>query len=133
VHEAAHTSGYTWVTSVLGGNAKSEAAGMIRIAGSARGTSAHFTHDTLLLSEEARGKTSPALEIETNEVKASHSATVSHLDDNILLYLKSRGIGERDAERLVITSFAHRHMKEVPEGVVREECARLIEEKVAKF
>lgn len=55
-----------------------------------------------LLSRSARSVMVPSLKIEANDVKAGHGATVSHVDDDTLFYLRSRGITEQQARKLFI-------------------------------
>lgn len=63
------------------------------------------TQNFMLLDESAEAEAIPSLEIEADEVKASHSATVAPLDENKIFYLKSRGIPESEARKLIIESF----------------------------
>jgi len=63
------------------------------------------TQNFMLLDENAEAEAIPSLEIEADEVKASHSATVAPLDENKIFYLKSRGIPESEARKLIIESF----------------------------
>ncbi len=63
--------------------------------------SQHF----LLLDESAEAEAIPSLEIEADEVKASHSATVSPLDAEKIFYLTSRGVPESEAKKLIIEGF----------------------------
>lgn len=130
IYEGKETAGHLWVKSVLGGDARSSVEGMIRIEKKARGADGYFTHNTLLLSPEAEAKTSPSLEIEANEVKASHSATVGHFDSETLFYLMCRGIKAEAAKKLVLTSFVSEYFSEIPEGKERAECERLLQEKI---
>jgi Fe-S cluster assembly protein SufD len=69
--------------------------------------SQHF----MLLDDSSQAEAVPSLEIEADEVKASHAATISPIDENKIFYLKSRGIPEADARKLVIDSFL-----KIPEG-----------------
>lgn len=69
------------------------------------------TQNFMLLDENAEAEAIPSLEIEADEVKASHSATIAPLDENKIFYLKSRGIPEEEARKLIIESFL-----KIPEG-----------------
>lgn len=59
----------------------------------------------ILLSDEARVHSKPELEINTDEVVAAHGSTIGELDDTALNYLRSRGIGKKQAKRMLIDSF----------------------------
>jgi Fe-S cluster assembly protein SufD len=69
--------------------------------------SQHF----MLHDDSSQAEAVPSLEIEADEVKASHAATISPIDENKIFYLKSRGIPEADARKLIIDSFL-----KIPEG-----------------
>src|SRR5690606_8941934 len=66
---------------------------------------AYQTNRNLLLSSDARADSLPNLEIAANDVRCSHAATVGQLDQEELFYLRSRGIPEKEAIRLVILGF----------------------------
>lgn len=59
----------------------------------------------LLLDESAKADAKPCLEIEADEVKAAHAATVSPIDENMLFYLTSRGLPRDAAKALIIDGF----------------------------
>jgi len=63
------------------------------------------TQNFLLLDESAEAEAIPSLEIEADEVKASHAATVSPINPDKIFYLKSRGIPESEARKLIIQGF----------------------------
>jgi len=69
-------------------------------------TDAGQLNRNLLLSPKARVDTKPQLEIIADNVKCSHGATVSQLDDEEVFYLRSRGLDETDARNLLINAFA---------------------------
>jgi Fe-S cluster assembly scaffold protein SufB len=59
----------------------------------------------ILLDRGAKSDAIPGLEIETNEVKATHSASVAQLDENQIFYLMSRGLSRESAEREIVNGF----------------------------
>lgn len=79
--------------------------GIIKVHKGAQRTDAYQTNRNLLLSEEARADSLPNLEIEADDVRCSHAATVGQLDDEDLFYLMTRGLPRPVAERLVIFGF----------------------------
>jgi Fe-S cluster assembly protein SufD len=79
--------------------------GRIVIREGAQKTSASQTNKNLLLSAAARVETRPQLEIRANDVRCSHGATVGQLDRDALFYLRSRGLPERAARRLMTEAF----------------------------
>ena len=80
--------------------------GRISVRPGADKTDAHQLNRNLLLSPRAAVDTKPELEIFADDVKCSHGATVGDLDEAALFYLRSRGIDEAAARRLLIEAFA---------------------------
>lgn len=82
-------------------------------------TDTYLSHDTLLLSDFARAHTVPALEIEANDVKAGHAATIGKVDDELMFYLLSRGIERKEAEQMLITGFFESQLALIPDEEIR--------------
>jgi len=80
--------------------------GQVLVREDAQLINAYQTNRSILLSDTARMFSKPALEIYADDVKCSHGATTGQLDKEGLFYLRSRGIPEKDARRLMLTSFA---------------------------
>lgn len=80
--------------------------GRIGVRPGADKTDAHQLNRNLLLSPRAAVDTKPELEILADDVKCSHGATVGDLDEASLFYLRSRGIDEAAARRMLIEAFA---------------------------
>ena len=79
--------------------------GGITIRAGADGSEAALANKNLLMSDNAEIDTQPVLEIHADEVKAAHGATVGQLDPTALFYLRSRGLPEPDARRLLTAAF----------------------------
>jgi Fe-S cluster assembly protein SufD len=79
--------------------------GGILIREGADGSDASLSNKNLLLSDNAEIDTQPVLEIHADEVKAAHGATVGQLEPNALFYLRSRGLPQADAQRLLTAAF----------------------------
>ncbi len=104
--------------------------GIIRVHPKAQQTDAYQTNRNLLLSETAKADSLPNLEIEADDVKCSHGATVGQLDDESLFYLMSRGIPRERAERLVVLGFLGEVLSRLQFGGVVEKVTREIERKL---
>lgn len=115
IHEAANTTGSTLVKAVLKDAANFEFFGMIKILKAAQGSNDFLQQDSLLLSDEASANAVPGLEIEANEVRASHAATAAPVNQEQLFYLRSRGIPETIATQLVAEAFLAPAMKGIEE------------------
>src|SRR5260370_13579357 len=85
----------------------------------------------MILSKKARADAIPGLEIFTNEVKATHSGSVSQVDEEQIFYLMSRGLTHSEAQRMVILGFLHPAVKRIPLRSVRAVLQFLIDEKGA--
>jgi Fe-S cluster assembly protein SufD len=91
--------------------------GLIRVHPGAQKTDAFQTNRNIVLSDAAKADSIPNLEIEANDVRCSHAASVGPVDEDVLFYLQSRGIPRNEAERLVVTGF----FQEVLDRVTLEE------------
>src|SRR3546814_8596621 len=79
--------------------------GGITIRPGADGSDANLSNKNLLLSDQAEVDSQPVLEIHADEVKAAHGATVGQLDQTAMFYLRSRGLPQADAQRLLTVAF----------------------------
>ena len=104
--------------------------GIIRVHPDAQRTDAYQTNRNLLLSDEARADSLPNLEIEADDVKCSHGASVGQLDSEALFYLLSRGLSQQQAERLVVLGFLGDVMTRLPLRGVVTKVTRAIERKL---
>lgn len=103
--------------------------GIWKIAKNAHGAATYFSHHTLLLSQGATAKSSPFLEINTDDVKAGHAASVGKIDEDALFYLLSRGISEQDARALLVQGFFETELT----AIIDEKVKSKIREAVMKF
>lgn len=91
---------------VLDGAARAVFNGKVIVRANAQHTDAHQANNNLLLSREAEVDTKPQLEIFADDVKCAHGATIGQLDENMLFYLRSRGMDETRARSLLTYAFA---------------------------
>lgn len=104
---------------VLGGQAKAVFNGKILVRKDAQKTDAHQLNKNLLLSENAVVDAKPQLEIFADDVKCTHGAAIGQLADEEIFYVKSRGIGEEHARRLLTFGFAGEILEQVKLGSLR--------------
>jgi Fe-S cluster assembly protein SufD len=95
--------------------------GAIFVRRGTKGTSADQENRNILLSAEAVAHTKPRLEIDVDDVRCSHGATVGRLDPAQLFYLRSRGIERDQAQSLLSLAFAKEMIDRVPEARVRSD------------
>lgn len=79
--------------------------GRIIVQEGADGTDARMAHNALILSDRAEVDARPELEIYADDVACAHGATVGAPDDEVLFYMRQRGLPEREARALLATSF----------------------------
>ena len=129
-HEAPNTSSDLLYKGALDKSSRSVFRGIIRVHPKAQKTDAYQTNRNLLLSEHARADSLPNLEIQADDVKCSHGATVGQLDAESRFYLMSRGLTREQAERLVVLGFLGEVLSRLPLGGVVEKVTNVIEEKL---
>ena len=131
-HVAPNTFSDLLYKGALDGASRAAFRGIIRVLPGAQGTDAYQTNRNLLLSPESRADSLPNLEIEADDVKCSHGATVGQLDDEAKFYLMSRGLSLIQAERLVVLGFLGEVLAKLPLGGVVDKVTRVIEQKLAQ-
>ena len=105
--------------------------GDVLIRPDATGTDTYETNKNLVLTEGARADAVPNLEIQTGEIiGAGHAATVGRFDDEHMFYLKSRGISDEEARRLIIRGFFTDVIRRVPVDSVRENLEDVVEQEL---
>ncbi|MBT8395863.1 MAG: Fe-S cluster assembly protein SufD [Gemmatimonadetes bacterium] len=129
-HVAPNTSSDLLYKGALDNESRSVFRGIIKVHPKAQKTDAYQTNRNLLLSDNARADSLPNLEIEADDVRCSHGATVGQLDAESRFYLMSRGLTREQAERLVVLGFLGEVLSRLPLGGVVEKVTNVIEEKL---
>ena len=114
-HVAAGCTSNLLYQGALLGKSRSVYEGTIRAWPDAQKTNAYQSNRNLLLSKKARADSLPRLEIEANDLRCTHGATVSQVDDQQVFYLMSRGIPRADAVRLIVEGFFQPSLDRLPE------------------
>lgn len=91
--------------------------GAIRARPGAQKTNAYQANRNLILSKEARADSLPQLEIEANDLRCTHGATVSQVDEEQVFYLMSRGIPRVDAIQLLVEGFFQPSLDRLPDNL----------------
>ena len=129
-HLAPHTTSDLLFKGALKGKSRSVWQGMIYVAPGAQKTDGYQANRNLVLGEGARADSIPGLEILADDVRCTHGATVGKLEQEPLFYLKSRGIPQVEAERLVVEGFFDPIMQRIPFEGVRERFQQAILQKM---
>ena len=111
---------------ILDGHAHGVFHGRIIVHKDAQKTDAKQTNRNLLLSDDAQIDTKPQLEIYADDVKCTHGATIGQIEGDALFYLRSRGIDEVSARKLLLFAFASECLDRMKEGPVRRHVEGLI-------
>ncbi len=109
-HTMPNSKSYSHYRGISNDQAMIKLEGYINILPEASGTNSFLDQHVMLLSNNANAFAFPALKIENNDVKASHSATISKIPMEMLTYLESRGIDREDAINMLINGFLNNVM-----------------------
>jgi Fe-S cluster assembly protein SufD len=125
-HAQPHCASHEYFNGILDDKSKGVFHGRIYVHPIAQKTDAKQTNKNLLLSDNATADTKPQLEIYADDVKCTHGATVGQLNDESIFYLRTRGIGEDTARRMLIHAFAGEIIERVKCEPVREQLDKLV-------
>jgi len=129
-HNAPNATSDLLYKGALKQKSRSEYSGLIKVARDAQGTDAYQANRNLTLSDQALARSIPQLEIEANEVRCTHAATVAPVEEEHLFYLMSRGIDRVTAQKLVVFGFFGEVLDRIRVPSVREELSAAISKKV---
>lgn len=120
VHIIPGTTCFVNVKAVLRDFSQSNYTGKIIIEKEAQQTASYLEDNVLVLGRNVKNESQPILEIEADDVKASHGATTGNIDKNQIYYLMSRGISREDAENMVVEGFFESLLDKIADGTIRE-------------
>jgi Fe-S cluster assembly protein SufD len=130
-HAAPNTTSDLAFRGVLTGRSTAVWKGNIIVDPGAQKTDAFQESRNLLISKRAHADAIPGLEIQANDVRCTHAAAVAQVDPEQLFYLRSRGLREDIAKRLVIEGFLAALVERFEQGLVREQLAGALERRLA--
>lgn len=120
-HAAPSCRSHQFFKNVLGSHGRSSFTGKIYVKQIAQKTEAYQMNQNLLLSDDATVNTKPNLEIFADDVKASHGATVSQIDEEQVFYLRTRGVTSSEAKSLLTIGFCQEILDSIPVESLRNE------------
>jgi Fe-S cluster assembly protein SufD len=126
-HVSPHCSSRQFYNGILDDAAHGVFHGRIIVHRDAQKTDAKQTNRNLLLSDDAQIDTKPQLEIYADDVKCTHGATIGQIEEHALFYLRSRGIDEVSARRLLLSAFARECVERISPGIARTHVERLLD------
>ena len=125
-HSSPRCGSRQFYNGILDGHAHGVFHGRIIVHKDAQKTDAKQTNRNLLLSDDAQIDTKPQLEIYADDVKCTHGATIGQIEGDALFYLRSRGIDEVSARKLLLFAFASECLDRMKQGPVRRHVEELI-------
>jgi Fe-S cluster assembly protein SufD len=131
-HDAPHTRSDLLFKGAVEDHARSVYSGLVRLRPSAQKANASQTNRNLVLTEGAGAESIPNLEIEANDVRCGHAASVGPVEEEQLFYLMSRGIPRPEAQRLIVFGFFNEVLERIPVAEVRDSVSHAIEQELAR-
>jgi Fe-S cluster assembly protein SufD len=116
---------------IAGGRGRGVFRGKVIVRQDAQKIDSRQSSRNLLLSPTAEIDTRPELEIYANDVKCSHGATTGQLDATALFYLRSRGLSDNEARRLLIRAFAESILSGMESQPVKQYLEKRLHERFA--
>ncbi|WZO96157.1 Fe-S cluster assembly protein SufB [Isosphaeraceae bacterium EP7] len=114
VHAAPYTSSRIISKSISKNGGRATYRGLLKVADGAKGSKSNVVCDALILDDQSRSDTYPYIEIDEDDVKIGHEASVSKIGEEQLFYLMSRGLSEAEAATMIVSGFIEPLVKELP-------------------
>ena len=119
-HAVPHTRNNIFAKGTVADSSTSVFRGLIRIDKPAQQTDSYLADHTLILSPNALANNIPSLQIEANDVKASHGATIGQIDEEQLFYLMARGLSREQSEHIIVSGFFEQLIDKIADSEFRE-------------
>jgi len=128
-HNKPSTTGEVTVKGVLKDRSQSVFWGLIRIEPGAQQSNAYQSERSLLVDNGPRSNAIPSLEIEANDVRCTHAASASQIDDEQIFYLQSRGLSESQSRKAIVDGFFEPTISQIPLPGVQDRLRDLVDRK----
>ena len=132
-HASADTTSDLSFRGILDGRSSTVWSGMIKVDEHAQRIDAFQESRNLLLTKRAHADAIPGLEILANDVRCTHAAAIAQIDPDQVFYLRSRGLPEPVAKRLVIEGFLHATVERFEEGDFRDALAAALDHRLEQI
>ena len=130
IHSAPNTTSNLLYKGAVRDTARSVYQGLIIARPGAVQVDAYQKNNNLVLNEGARADSLPGLEIDTDDLKCSHGSTIGNLDEELVYYLRSRGLDEAQARRTLLKGFFEEIAARIPWAYGREQVEQHVEQKI---
>lgn len=131
-HRTGNTTSDLMFKNVLRDASRTNYVGLIKVEKNANGTNAYQANRNLVLDKRVKCDTRPILEIESNQLRCTHGATVGQLDENQLFYLRSRGLSTAQAQNILIEAFLEPVLARIRVPAVYDEFRQLVRQKAIR-
>jgi len=128
-HQAPHTTADILINGALKERARSVFQGMIKIEKEAQQTHSYMANHNLILSDKARADSIPRLEIEADNVHATHGVSIGQIDEEQLFYLMSRGISLEDSKDMIVDGLFEAVLRKVKTDDIKKTLREFIKGK----
>jgi len=125
-HKDSHCNSNENYKGILSGKSTGVFNGRIHVHPNAQKTDAIQNNKNLLLSDDSIIHTKPELEIYADDVKCTHGATVGQLDEKALFYLRSRGLSQKESQKLLMRAYVGEIIDEISNEKLRNELMEMI-------
>ena len=114
LHNAPDTSSYINTRSISKSGGISTFRSSVVVTEKAKGSKSSVACESLMIDDDSRSDTIPAMDIRTSDCDIGHEARIGRISDDTVFYLMSRGLNEEDARALIVSGFADNVGKELP-------------------
>ena len=121
LHKLPHTSCITKIKGVLYSNTEASYIGKIIIKKDAQNTSSFLENSTLVLGDNTKNTSQPVLEIDADDVKASHGSTTGRISEEQIYYLMSRGISRDESVKMIVEGYFEKELSTISDPKIREQ------------
>ncbi len=129
LHAAPHTNANSLFKAVLDDASQTGFQGAIRVLKPGQNTDSFLEDHTLFLSEASKADALPSLDVDANDVRCSHGATIGMIDAEQIFYLQSRGLDRQQAEKMIVAGFFEDVIARIPLESVRDRMRESIDAK----
>lgn len=132
-HQKRESKSDLLIKSVLFDEAKLSYQGLIKIEKDAQKSNAYQKNQNILMSPKSWADSRPTLEILANDVRCTHGATVGKINQEQVFYLKSRGLSEKQAQKMLLEGFLNEIILRIPDEKLQDEIRVKINDKISQL
>lgn len=132
-HAVGNTTSSQLYKGVLDDNARGVFTGGVKIRKDAQKANSSQLNNNLMLSQKAEIDTKPELEIDADDVKAAHGATIGQINPDHVFYLQSRALSRKQAVEMLAFGFAQDIVDRISDETARVELSKLVKHKFSSF